>query len=579
MSGSVVRRQLYQGYNFVNLRDECNQRLISLETVRVSWWRSWRELAQFILPRRYRWLVTPSQWNRGSQINQAILDPTATIALRDLAAGLMSGVTSPSRPWFRLGIDDDRLRGDPEVQVWLSDTTERLNRIMARSNYYVAKAVQYFDNVVFGTAPMLIYEDPEKVIHCFNPCAGEYCVANGPRLTVDTLYRRLTMTADQMVRKFGFENVSSTVQQAWRTRGAMLDQEFVIGHAIEPNPDFVADARAARTPGLTGVPRHFQFREIFWDMADAERPLRVTGFHERPFSCPRWDVSGNDAYGRSPGWDLLGLTKQLQLETKRKAEALDKMVKPPMMADVSMKNEPAALIPGSVTYVPSIQGGIGFKPVFQVIPPVKEIMLDIQDVRQTIRSIAFEELFKTISRLESVRTAEEIRARQAEQLVLLGPVLERNETEGLDPDVNRIYNIAVRRGLVAPPPQALRGNAGANVRVQYSSMLAEAQRAAATGALVQLAGFAGSFAALVPQAVDNLAVDDMVRRYADLLGVDPKLLNPPKKVGQIRQDRAAQQQGAAALQVGQAAATGAKTLSEADMSSANALTALTGGGV
>ena len=47
--------------------------------------------------------------------------------------------------------------------------------------------------------------------------------------------------------------------------------------------------------------------------------------------------------------DALGDIKQLQLEQKRKAQAIDKNVNPPMIADPSMKNEPASLLPGAVT--------------------------------------------------------------------------------------------------------------------------------------------------------------------------------------------------------------------------------------
>lgn len=573
------RAPMFAVQDWTRLRDELNQRMVTLETIRYSWWMHWRDLAAFILPRRYRWLVTPSMWNRGVPINQNILDATGTVAFRTLAAGLMSGVTSPSRKWFTIGVDDDVIAADPEVKLWLSDTQMRISRVMSRSNYYVAKAVQYFDLVVFGTAPMLIYDDPEKVIHCYNPCAGEYYAANGPRLTIDTLYRKLTMTADQMVRKFGYGNCSAAVQAAWDNRGANLDQEYTIGHAIEPNPDFVADAATAsgaRGVGAYGVPRHFQFRECYWDEADTEKPLRIAGFMEQPFSCPRWDQSSNDAYGRSPSMDALGFIKQLQLETRRKAQSIDKMVNPPMVADASMKNEPAALLPGSVTYVPTLTNGVGLKPVYQVIPPVKELVEDIQDVRVQIKSIAYNELFLMISQLDTVRTAAEINARREEQLVLLGPVLERNETEGLDPDVNRIYNIMVRRGMIAPPPQALRGPNGAKVRVQYSSMLAEAQRASATSGIERVFGFVGSVAGMVPQAIDNLNVDDGVRRYADLLGVDPKILNPDDIVAQIRKQRSDAQAQQSALAVGGDAANAAKTLSQADMSGDNALTQLAG---
>jgi len=63
----------------------------------------WADLAAHILPRRYHWLITPNTMIRGREINRNITDTTVTKAFRICCAGLMSGLTSPSRPWFKLG--------------------------------------------------------------------------------------------------------------------------------------------------------------------------------------------------------------------------------------------------------------------------------------------------------------------------------------------------------------------------------------------------------------------------------------------------------------------------------------------
>jgi hypothetical protein len=65
-------------------RQHLDQRMGGLKVDRYSWWVHWRELADYLIPRRYKWLVTPNQANRGSPINQRIIDNTGTIALRVL---------------------------------------------------------------------------------------------------------------------------------------------------------------------------------------------------------------------------------------------------------------------------------------------------------------------------------------------------------------------------------------------------------------------------------------------------------------------------------------------------------------
>ena len=78
--------------------------------------------------------------------------------------------------------------------------------------------------------------------------------------------------------------------------------------------------------------------------------------------------------------------KQCQLETRRKAQAIDKMVNPPLVADVQLKNQPANLTPGGVTYVAgyTASGKPGFASVYDTKFPVAEITEDLGEVRQRL---------------------------------------------------------------------------------------------------------------------------------------------------------------------------------------------------
>lgn len=550
------------GVDFSELRIRSDNRLRQLEDFRYTWWVHWREIADYILPRRYRWLITPNQWNRGSPINQRIIDNTATRALRNLAAGMMSGVTSPSRPWFRLTVSNEDIAGRDEVRLWLDDTAERMRKVMAASNYYTAKAMQFVDLGCFGTAPMLIYEDiglpSSNIIRCFNPCAGEYFCAVGPNFTVDTLARKFVLTIDQTVREFGIYNVGPDTRTAYEGQGANLDREIIVAHMIEPNPNY----NPAGGPAMNGLPAHFAFRELYWEWgASAPNLLRYRGFFDQPFSVPRWDVNGNDPYGRSPGMDALGDVKQLQVQQKRKSEGINKMVNPPMLADVSMKNLPASLLSGDVTYVANTNG-VGFKPVFETRIPVEEISKDIAEVQERIRDTFFNDLFLMISNLDTVRSATEIEARREEKLMMLGPVLERYQNESLSPDIVRIYRIMMRNGLFAPVPDAL---LGAVVQPVYVSSLADMQRATITTAIERLVAFVGSLTAVDASAPDKVDFDTAIDMYGDALHVPQKVIRTGRVLQQVRDARAQQDQQLANAQTSQALVQGAQTLSQTEV--------------
>ena len=554
---------------YPNKRAELEAELSGLQAERYSWWVTWAQLATYLLPRRYRWLVTPNQM-RGSPINGAIMDSTGTIAARVLASGMMSGITSPTRPWFKLRISGYGADEVNPVNIWLAEVEKRMMHVFQESNFYNAMAVMYMDLAIFGTAPVLIYEDFENVIQCFNPCAGEYYVWNDNNLMAGGLAREITMTIRQCVSEFGLGNCSQNIRNLYDRRGPALTQEVSIVHFIKPNDG--------------AVPRQFKWYECYFEkgaIAGDDEPLflRKRGFYDAPFICPRWETSGNDAYGRSVGMDALGDVKQLQQETKRKAQAIDKLANPPMVADVELKNQPASTLPGGVTFV-ARKDGVGFKPAYENFrPPVAEMMQDITQIQQRIKEIFFNDLFLMISNLDTVRTATEIDARREEKLVMLGPVLERLQTEAQDKAIDRVFGIMSRGGLFPPAPPEI---AKQPIQVVYVSMLAEAQNAANTTGMERFLAQVGNIAGVHPDVLDIPNWDRMMTRYGLVLGNEPSDINTAEEIAAIRAAKAKAQQAAQANQAAdttQGFASAAKNLSETDVGGGtNALQAMLGGG-
>lgn len=456
--------------------------------------------------------------------------------------------------------------------------------VFQESNFYNAIGIVYFDLVVFGTGVMLIYEDYDNVIHCYNPCFGEYYVDNDGKMRPVIFFREFTLTVAQVVDQFGRENCSPSVQRLWDDGKAGLTREIIVAHAIEPNDN----------PKKYGVPNNFKYREVYWEWGGSTSPqggvsyapgfLRKRGFNEAPHIAVRWDLVSNDAYGRSPGMDALPDIKQLQQEVRRKAQGIDKMINPPMLADIQLKNQPASLLPGGTTYIAGMMqtGNAGFAPAYgNWKPGIAEISEDLNEIRQRIKTIFFNDLFQVISQFQtrSNVSATEIDARRSEAMVMLGPVLERIQYELLDPIIDRTFSVMSRAGVLPQPPPEI---AGQNIDIEYVSMLLTAQLAAATSGIERTLQLAGGLVGADPGVMDNLDLDFAIAKYSTLMNNDPRLVRSPDQLQGIRAER--QKQAAAAQQAQQAEkmntmATAGKTMSEIDVGGGeNMMSQLMGGG-
>lgn len=488
-----------------------------LRVWRYSWWTYWSQLAEYILPRRYRWLITPNLMNKGNPINQSIIDSTGTLAMQVCAAGMVDGLMPSSRPWFKLALGIPGAEPDVDQKRWLEDSEQRAYEVLAGSNFYNTVAQCAQDEVVFGTAPTIVYEDSEDVIRLYNPCSGEYYLAASARLSIDTLYREFTFTVAEIVEMFTIANCPSQVVTLWNAGGASLENEFVVIHAIEPN--FALNGRGGKE--IMPVKGGFPYREFYWlKGVKTPRPLSRRGFHEKPFAVARWSTVSNDAYGRSPGMDALPDIKQLQLETARKLEAIEKQVRPPMVADVMMKNEPSSILPGHITYTNTAMGGPrpGFWPAFEVEPDLKGMVEDLKQVQGRIKEAFLVDVFMAITNMEGVqpRNDLEIQQRLLEKLQRLGPVINLWKTEFAGPIIERVLRIMERRKLLLPMPPSMKN---VPLKIEYMDMVTLAQLGAQTASMEQTFRIAGelSEAAMAAQEPSPLRVINMeksLRIYA-----------------------------------------------------------------
>jgi hypothetical protein len=537
-------------------RDRLFTRWGQLKSERASWMAHWQEITSYLLPRNGRYFREDR--NRGYRRHNNIYDNTGTRALRTLGAGLMSGATSPARQWFRLATPDPELNSYQPVKLWLDDVTKRMQRVFQKSNTYRSLHLMYEELGAFGTASSIVLPDFNEVIHHYPLTAGEYCISTDAQGRVCTLYREFEMTVSQVVKEFGYENCSTSVQNMYDT--GTLDQWVAVVHAIEPRAD-----RDIKKRDSKNMPWGSWYFEVG---GEQDKFLRESGFNYFPALCPRWSVVGGDIYGNSPGMEALGDVKQLQHEQLRKAQAIDFQTKPPLQVPVSMKNRDVETMPGGITFVDP--AGNGIRSAFEVNLNLNYLLADIQDCRGRISGAFYADLFLMLASAPQARmTATEVAERHEEKLLMLGPVLERLHNELLNPLIDITFDRMILGGVIPPPPAELQGM---DLNVEFVSMLAQAQRAIGTNAVDRFVGNLGAIARMKPDILDKFDSDQWADVYADMLGVDPSLIVADKEVAMLRQARnqamAAKEQAAAMQQTSQTV----KNMAQAPTGQQNALT-------
>ena len=528
-----------------SLRAQYATRKGELWRERSTWFPQWIEINRYLLPRNGRFLVTDR--NRGEKRHNQIYDSTGTRALRVLAAGLMAGMTSPARPWFRLATSDGELMQYEPVKLWLNDVTELMRQIFNRSNTYRSLHMIYEEIGGYGTGATIMLPDFQDVIRHYPLTIGEYAVATDHRGEVNTLYREFDMTVAQIVGQFGKDNCSDTVK-ALHTSGR-LDAWVTVTHVIEPRKDRDVRSKLAKDMAIASC--------YFESGSTSDKMLRESGHKRFPALVPRWAATGGDIYGNSPGMEALGDIKQLQHQQLRKGQGIDYMVKPPVQLPTSMKNQEFNSLPGGASYVDTSTGG-GIKNSFEVNLRLDHLLTDIQDVRTRIDETFYKNLFMMLAMDQrSGITAREVAERHEEKLLMIGPVLERLHNELLKRKIDVVFDEMILAGIVPPPPQEMQGQ---ELNVEFISMLAQAQRAIGVGSVDRFVGAMGQIAQFKPGVLDKFNEDEWADKYGDMLGVDPTLIVADEKVAIVRDQRAKAQQAAQQAQQMQAAADTAQKL-------------------
>ncbi len=540
----------------------------------------WYEIAGLCMPQRSRQLVEGYKGkHRSASVKSNLWDGHAIRSFEVCSNGMLTGLSSRSRSWMKPVLADDDLMAFYPVRVWLDEVARLMNGAFAMSNFYEAALACYLEMAGFGTAGNIM-QGHRGTISANHPLtAGEYGISVGEDTRVDALCRRFVLDARQMVeafvvdrfdkRQMHWDRVTLQVKEAW-DKGA-YGNGFTVCQVIETNPAYVPGRL-----GKLGMP----WRSIKWEQGqqDKKKFLAIEGYHDQPFMAPRWETLAGETWGTGRGKKALPDMRALQLQAKRKGEATDLLVKPPTWGPPNVSGS-VSMTPGAHTTVAAVDIQRGIEPIYQMpYQAIGEIRQDVDDCRRAIDRMTYADLFMAITNMEGVqpRNVEELVRRHEEQLTQLGPVTDRVNVEFLQIAFDRMFGILSRGGLLPEAPEEIEGM---EIQVDFTSVLTQAQRLLGITQTERAVGFVGNLAAAVPEALDNLDADAIVKDYWERSGAPATGLRDPKQRDAMRQQRAQAQQAeraAAMVPAVQQGADAARLLSEADTGDGSLLERLVG---
>ena len=501
-----------------------------------------------------------------------MIQGTPWIAAQIFASGVMSGLTPPSRQWFRLTFSRQALENETRFQQVLDERQEIMYSVLSKSNFYNAVHSCYLE-LPFGTAPMMILPDRHKGIRCIPLTIGSYALDVDGCGVVNALARKVEMTLPQIIDAFGEENLPEIMKNK---KGG--DKKYKVNWLVCPNEDADPNKRDRF---------NMPYLSAYWmDASQPEEYLYVGGFEEFPAPTARYLVNGYDPYGKGPGWFAEGDAKALQVMKKDYLTALELSVKPPMQAPPSALINGINLIPAGITPVANpAQDTV--KPLFQVQLNLQHLAEEINRIEEQIRQHYNANLFMAISQIDTGQmTAREVVERQQEKLQQLGPVVERLQDEFLSKTLERVYSILEKSNMFPPmPPDVFEAIANEDIKIDYISPLAQAQRMSGLVNIEQYMAFVAQMAQGWSESLKMIDPIGMIETYGDMLGVPAAGKRSRQEAEQMIQAEQQQmmqmQQQQQMMQAAQAApgvAQAAKSLTEAANDGNPALSAWLGMG-
>lgn len=509
--------------SYINELDLFKKRANAIETWRQKRLPFWREVSTYLIPNR---AVIDGEDTTGERSDGEILTSIARIAFRTLTAGLMSGNIPQSFKWFNLittAIDQNRrsLMEYPEAKSWLYDETQAQYDCYAGTNFYREMPYHFLDSAAFGCGLTLVELDFEKTNNYTNCPPGSFSLGYDDRNNVNQVSRDVYFTIEQLVEKFGFENLSETLQLQYKNPERHGDVIKTI-HYVGPNNHHVNGSP---------ISAEKKYASVWWENGREDNKfLQRMGFDEFPFLVSEW--------WDCPAFIIMSDILQLYRMTSDKLEGIELINNPMLTGPASLADERPTLVPGKFIPVKGEKDQPELRALFPQGIDLSWISAEIDKIEAIIRKGTFADTLMMLSGMKDRdMTATQVLELKQEMMMQFGPVQEFFN-KMLDHNSDLTFFNRLKLGLVKPVPSVM---GGVDFRPDYNGAMTQSQK---TSGLQNIRNFVvdvANVAAVAPAILDKVNWDQYADILAERYNVPPDLVFPDEQVARNRQASQAQQ--------------------------------------
>jgi hypothetical protein len=554
------------------IKEQVNRRKGRMAAIRSPYEPDWREI------NRYTSATVNESLNGGKaskrRANTSAVTSRGIKAARIATSGMTTGLSNPAATWFVLASPYPDLDSYQPVREWLEVVQNLIYDFLSGTNFYDSCKLTYAELLRYGTGLTTMHESYHYGMVFTTFQAGEYFIDNDEGHVADTMVRCGQMSVGTLVERFvrpanDWNVVSRKVKELYDKGN--YEAMVAVTHMVEPNRER-DESKSDRF--------NKQYRSIYIEdkCDDKDRLLRRSGFEEKSFFAPRWvEEGGSPVYGAGPAYTALPDLRELQLSSRRRGRNLDTASRPPLGAPVGMAHSNLTLDAATIAYG-STADLSAIRPLYQPDPRLIQYSREeVQDHEQSVMECFFADLFMAITEMQGIqpRNADELALRHEEKLSQLGPVVERVNNEMLKVAVSRAFATLQRFGQLPPAPPELQN---LPLRIEFTSLLALAQKASTVGSIQRSAQFVGFVAGMYSDAADLFDHDRAIRLFNEANGVPPSIMRSDDEVAEIRARRAQQQQQQMAMEQAAQGAQAAQILSSTQVNEDNMLGRIMGGG-